>query len=128
MSYGAYMQLYERKSVRVKYHQEVRLETVGHLKLVVCTDNISAGGLGINCDQVTAQAIMPSGYQLSPERPLLLLVELDLADAKLQATCSVQNNYRLAQDSFSFNLKFIRFEKDGQQQLENFMKQQNHDA
>lgn len=122
------MRVHERQYVRVEYHREIRLETLEHLKLLVRSDNISAGGLGISCDRVTAQAIMPSGYQLSPERPLLLFVELDLAGAKLQATCSIQNKYRLAQDSFSFNLKFIRFEKGGQQQLENFMKQQRLDV
>jgi len=121
------MRVFERQYVRVEYHREVRLETGEHLKLLVRSENISAGGLGISCDQVTAQAIMPSGYQLSPERPLLLSVELELADVKLQTTCSIQNNYRLAQDSFCFNLKFLRFENDGQKQLENFMKLQKID-
>lgn len=118
------MRVYERQYVRVEYHREVRLGTAEYPNLLVRSDNISAGGLGISCDQVTAEAIMPSGYQLNPEKPLLLSVELDLVDTKLQATCSIQNSYRLAEDSFSFNLKFIKFEKDGQQWLEDFMKQQ----
>jgi len=48
-----------------------------------------------------------------------------LAGAEFRATCSVQNSYRLSQDKFNFNLKFITFEGNGQEKLEAFLKQPN---
>ncbi|PHR47507.1 PilZ domain-containing protein [Cycloclasticus sp.] len=118
------MRVYERQYVRVDYQQEVKLETAERITLVVRGENISVGGLGICCDQMTAQMIMPKGYQLNPAKPLHLGVEFEMEDNSLKATCSIQNSYRLAQDLFCFNLKFIRLEQQGQQQLENFIQQQ----
>lgn len=119
------MRVYERQYVRAVYRRDIRLKTDEYSNLLARCENISAGGLGIYCDQITAQVIMPSGYQLSPEKPLLLSVELDLAGAEFRATCSVQNSYRLSQDKFNFNLKFISFEGNGQENLEAFLKQQS---
>ncbi len=119
------MRVYERQYVRAVYRRDIRLKTDEYSNLLARCENISAGGLGIYCDQITAQVIMPPGYQLSPEKPLLLSVELDLAGAEFRATCSVQNSYRLSQDKFNFNLKFISFEGNGQENLEAFLKQQS---
>ena len=122
------MRTYERQYVRVEYHREVQLTTADNFKLKAHCENISAGGLGIRCDQLTAQAMMPSGYQLNPSNPMLLLIELFLDDALLEATCAVVNSYRSAEDSFCFNLKFIGFEKDTQQCLDDFMTKQQFDV
>jgi hypothetical protein len=122
------MRVHERQYIRVEYHQEVRLETAGDLKLLARSENICAGGLGIICDQVTAYAMMPMGYQVNPDKPLLLSIELQLGEDVLQATCCVQNSYRLAQESFCFNLKFMTIGQDGEQQLDRFMKKQKIDV
>ena len=122
------MRTCERQYVRVEYPREVQLTTADNLKLIVHCENVSAGGLSIRCDQITAAAMMPLGYQLNPSNPLLLSIELCLDDAKLEAICGIKNSYRSAENSFCFNLKFIAFEKNSQQCLDNFMKKQKFDV
>ena len=81
------------------------------------------GGLEIRCDQVTAHAMMPFDYQFDPESPLMLslTIYLDDLETPLQVSCCILNTYRLAQDLFCFNLKFVLIEESDQQQLAVFI-------
>jgi len=118
------MQGYERKYLRVNYQKEVELETESRLKLHACGENISMGGLGITCDRITAQEMMPASYQLNHDPSLRLSVRLTLDNTTLVVSCGIQNNYRLAENAYSFNLKFIALKQANLQLLENFIKKQ----
>lgn len=120
------MRAYERKYIRVEYRQDVRLRTQSGVQLVAHSENISAGGVELVCDRVTAQMIMPMDYQFDPDNPLIVSIELSLGDGDnhLHATCTVQNVRRLAQDCFGFNLKFNTFKRQSEGLLEGFVKQQ----
>jgi c-di-GMP-binding flagellar brake protein YcgR len=118
----------QRQYLRVNHQQEIQLETASRLKLVARSENISTGGIGITCDQVTAQAIMPAGHRVTPDPSLHLSVRLMLGDSMLAATCSIQNSYRLAENSYSFNLKFMALEQASLQVLDGFMKTQKNDG
>ena len=118
------MQVYERKYLRVHYQQEIELETTSRLKLQACAENISMGGLGMTCDRITAQEMVPMGYQLNHEPSLRLSVRLTLDDTTIVVTCGIQNSFRLAENSYSFNLKFIALEQANLQLLENFIQKQ----
>lgn len=121
------MRAYERKYIRVEYRQDVRLRTQSGVQLIAHSENISAGGVEIVCDRITAQTIMPVEYQFDPDEPLILSIELCLDDEgnTLHASCSVQNVRRLAQDCFGFNLKFDTFKRQSGQLLEGFVKEQS---
>ena len=118
------MQGYERKYRRVNYQQEIELETANRLKLQACAENISLGGIGMTCDRITAQEILPVGYQLNHEPSMRLSVRLTLDNATIMVTCSIQNSYRLAENSYSFNLKFMAFEQTSLELLDSFIKKQ----
>ncbi|PCI18562.1 MAG: PilZ domain-containing protein [Piscirickettsiaceae bacterium] len=124
------MRAYERKYIRIEYRKDVRLRTRSGVELLAHSENISAGGIEIVCDRITAQTIMPVEYQFDPDEPLVLSVELSLDNLgdTLHASCSVQNVRRLAQDSFGFNLKFNTFKQQGAQLLEGFVKEQSNYA
>ncbi len=118
------MQVYERKYRRVNYQQEIELETASRLKLQACAENISLGGIGMTCDRITAQEILPMGYQLNHEPSMRLSVRLTLDNTTIMVTCGIQNSYRLAENAYSFNLKFIAFEQTSLQLLDSFIKKQ----
>jgi hypothetical protein len=121
------MRAYERKYIRVEYRQDVQLRTQTGIQLIAHSENISAGGVEVVCDRITAQTIMPVDYQFDPDTPLVLSIELSLGeeDHHLYATCSVQNVRRLAQDCFGFNLKFNTFKRQSEGLLEGFVKEQS---
>lgn len=120
------MRTYERKYLRIKHRQEIRIKTVADVYLLAFSENISVGGMDIICDQVSAQMIISLGQQFNPDKPAVFSVELYLGKTKsvVEASCSVQNVRRLAQDSFGFNLKFTKFKRQARQSLENFVKKQ----
>jgi hypothetical protein len=110
------------------YQQEVLLTTVDDLKLIARSEDIAVGGMSIICDQVSAAHIMPSNQPL-PNDSFNLLIEVYLngVDQSIQGLCSIRNRRRLAEDKFSFNLKFISYKGQSEQLLESFMKQQKVD-
>jgi len=118
------MQGYERRYRRVNYQQEIELETVSRLKLQACAENISLGGLGMTCDRITAQEILPMANQLKQEPSIRLSVRLTLDNTTIMVTCGIQNSYRLAENLYSFNLKFIAFEQASLQLLDSFIEKQ----
>lgn len=120
------MKAYERKYRRIKYQQTVELKTATGLVLNAHGENISADGLEIVCDQVSAKAVLPLDYQRDPDKPLLLSVELNLDDKSkpLPVSCSVMNVRRLSQDIFSFNLQFTKLKPQSLQLLEELVSKQ----
>jgi hypothetical protein len=121
------MRTYVRQHSRFKLQRNVKIKTVGGIKVPAISDNISLGGLGITCDQITARTIFPFGFKVLPDKPTRLNIEmsLDTETQDLQALCSVQNLHRLAQDAFGLNLKFVSFSGDSEELLSEFISQQN---
>ena len=64
------------------------------------------------------------GYQLNHEPSMRLSVRLVLDNTTIIVTCGIQNSYRLAENSYSFNLKFIAFEQASLELLDSFIKNQ----
>lgn len=120
------MKACERKYRRIKYQQTVELKTATGLVLNAHGENISADGLEIVCDQLSAKAVLPLDYQRDPDKPLLLSVELNLDEKgkSLPVSCSVMNVRRLSQDIFSFNLQFTKLKPQSLQLLEELVSKQ----
>ncbi|HIF18258.1 MAG TPA: PilZ domain-containing protein [Cycloclasticus sp.] len=117
------MQTNKRRCERIQYQQDVWLKTAAGLALLAKSNNLSAGGMEILCDQITAMSIKPLGYQLEPDKPLLLSISfcLDKGDESFHASCCVQNMHRLAQDLFSFNLSFLDCQHHDRARLARFI-------
>ncbi|MEO1888352.1 MAG: PilZ domain-containing protein [Cycloclasticus sp.] len=113
----------KRRCKRIQYQQEVRLKTAAGLELLAKSNNLSAGGMEILCDRITATSIKPLGYQLEPDNRLLLSVSfcLNEGDESFYANCCVQNMHRLAQELFSFNLSFLDCKDSDKNRLERFI-------
>jgi c-di-GMP-binding flagellar brake protein YcgR len=115
----------KRQCLRVGHQQQVRLRTDVGLELSAQSANLSLGGMEILCDQLTAKAIKPLGYQLAPDTPLLSISFcLSEGGKPLHATGCVRNMHRLAQESFSFNLAFTEYKQDDRKRLQRFIDEQ----
>lgn len=116
------MRKYERKHPRLACQLSVQLETETGTKLKARSENISIGGIGIVCDQITAKILMPMGYRLLPDMPLIVQMGICLdTSEKAHVRCRVVNAQRLSQDAFMLNVQFLSFEKSSQEALERFV-------
>tara|TARA_R110002074_G_scaffold402287_1_gene606272 strand:- start:94293 stop:94661 length:369 start_codon:yes stop_codon:yes gene_type:complete len=120
------MRACERKYRRIKYQQTVELKTAAGLVLNAHGENISADGIEIVCDELSAKAVLPLNYQRDPDKPLLLSVELNLDDkgTPLLVSCCVMNVRRLSQDVFSFHLQFTKLKPQSLRLLEELVSKQ----
>jgi len=121
------MGIYQRHYIRVDYRQVISLKTSVGLTLSAQTNNISVAGIGVVCDQATACSIVPDGHHFNLSEAANLVAEFCLDDCNdpIGAACKVRNVRRLAEDSYGFNLEFVKLKASDKQRLDDFVNQQS---
>jgi len=117
------MRLYERKYRRIDLQLGVEITTEAGIRLDARSENISLGGVKIICNQLVANTLMPSGYQLLPDQSLIISLDIALgANEMVKVRCRVVNFRRQSQDVFGLNIQFNSFDDSSEEMLERFIK------
>ena len=90
--------------------------------------DLSEGGIGMDCDQAAAYALLPAEQRTpGPVYGVALKLRFKLpwsSDKNIDAHCNVAFFRRLAQDRFHFGLQFEDTESRGLDRLRHFVREQ----
>jgi len=121
------MENYQRYHIRVDCRQAISLKTSAGLQLSAQTNDVSVAGIGVVCDQKTACSIVPGGHHFNLSEAVNLVAEFYLDDCNdpIGTACKVRNVRRLAENSYGFNLEFVKLNTSDKHRLNEFVSKQS---
>ncbi len=91
--------------------------------------NLSRSGIMVPCSSEILDRVLPNHEPVAPHLAVPITVDFDLSSAsgesiRISCRCDVIYVRRVARDCFHVGMSFVRFDEDGEQQVDEFINRQ----
>ena len=116
-----------RQDPRIKPNQPVPVRLPDDTERDDLINDISLGGIGIQCDRVTAMIFHPSGSRIDPDDAPTVQLHIEFPTARDRQMVPVKCRLRYVRGNpngmFDFGMQFVDLDKDAQRQLKRFIRE-----
>jgi c-di-GMP-binding flagellar brake protein YcgR len=116
-----------RQDPRIKPNQPVPVRLPDDTERDDLINDISLGGIGIQCDRVTAMLIHPTGGRVDADNAPTVELHIQFPTSGTRKMVPIKCRLRYVRGNpsgtFDFGLQFMDLDKDAQKQLKRFIRE-----
>ena len=116
-----------RQDPRIKPNQPVPVRLPDDTERDDLVNDISLGGIGIQCDRAVAMIIHPTSGRIDPDNAPIVELQIQFPTAGTRKMVPIKCRLRYVRGNpsgtFDFGLQFTDLDKDAQKQLKRFIRE-----